>query len=272
MKKRILFISLSFLLFSCHKREYQIENLNNGKILKLGHGGMGFGDTYPMNSAESIKQCLNYPMDGTEIDVQMTRDNVLVAFHDEKLNGKTNLTGIVNDYSWEELRTGKYIVSPHVQYDIVRLDELFSGLDAENFVFALDLKLYTNGDHLLFLETFKNALLQLIEGHTDPAKIIIESQDTVLLNMVRAEKPAYRLFYYPSSFEEGLSTCLFHHYTGITISTRSISKEQVAAAHQSGLQVALWNTHSKRDNHKAILKNPDIIETDRVEYLSRILN
>ncbi|MGV3630776.1 MAG: glycerophosphodiester phosphodiesterase [Bacteroidota bacterium] len=270
MKKYLYFVFLSALL-SCKKEGYTIDNLNGGKIDKLGHAGMGTGDSYPMNTAESIKKCLNYDTDGTEMDVQLTQDGVLVAFHDETLDAKTNLSGIVNDHTWDELRQAKYIVTPHIQYDIIRLDELFASLDAKSFVFSFDIKLYTREDYSGFRINFKNALIGLIESHTDPSKIMIESQDTVFLNLIKAEKPAYRLFYYPPSFEEGLTAAVKYQYAGITISTRSVSKEQIAGAHQNGLQVATWNTHSRRDNREAILKNPDIIETDKVEYLSRIL-
>ncbi len=102
--------------------------------------------------------------------------------------------------------------------------------------------------------------------------IFIESQNVTFLNLIDAEKPAYRLFYYPPSFEEGLATALSNHYDGITISTRSVSKAQIEQAHQNNLQVAIWNTHTKKDNKEGIMKNPDIIETDQVPYLSRALN
>ena len=138
-------------------------------------------------------------------------------------------------------------------------------------MFSFDLKLYAGGNYPEYCETYKNALIALIESYTDPAKIMIESQDTVFLNKVKAEKPLYRLFYYPLSFEEGLEAGVKFGYAGITISTRSVSKEQIAQAHLNGLQVATWNTHTKRDNREAILKNPDIIETDKVEFLSKAL-
>ncbi|MCE3297203.1 MAG: glycerophosphoryl diester phosphodiesterase [Crocinitomicaceae bacterium] len=269
--KKSVFFGLFAVLLSCMKQEYEIENLNGGTIDKLGHGGMGVGDTYPMNTAESIKKCLSYDMDGTEMDVQMTKDGVLVAFHDEKLDSKTNLSGFVNDVTWAEIHAAKYIVTPHVQYDIIRLDELFASLDAKKYIFSFDVKLYSHGDYTAYFDSYKNALISLIESHTDPAKIMIESQDTVFLNMIKAEKPDYRLFYYPASFESGLESCVKHQYSGITISTRSVTKEQVGLAHQNGLLIVTWNTHSKKENREAILKNVDIIETDKVAYLSKAL-
>ena len=69
----------------------------------MGHGGMGFSNVYPMNTFESIMHCINLGADGTEIDVQMTKDGILVAYHDRELSNKTNKCGLVNDFYWNSL-------------------------------------------------------------------------------------------------------------------------------------------------------------------------
>ena len=85
-------------MFSCKKNKEEILNLNNNKIDVLGHAGMGISSLYPINSAESLLACLHSGADGTELDVQLTMDNVLVAFHDASLSDKTNLSGIITAY------------------------------------------------------------------------------------------------------------------------------------------------------------------------------
>ena len=90
--KNFLYILLIFLFPSCQKETFNINNLN-GDILVMGHGGMGVSHAYPMNTFESIMHCINLGVDGTEIDVQMTKDGVLVAYHDKELSNKTNKCG-----------------------------------------------------------------------------------------------------------------------------------------------------------------------------------
>ena len=87
--KKLLYILSIFLFSSCQKEIFDINNLN-GDILVIGHGGMGVSHSYPINTFESIMHCINLGTDGTEIDVQMTKDGVLVAFHDKELSNKTN--------------------------------------------------------------------------------------------------------------------------------------------------------------------------------------
>ena len=85
MKEFIYISLLSILLFSCQVEDFELNNLNGNRIDALGHGGMGISNLYPSNSAESILNCLYLGATGTEIDIQMTSDGVLVLFHDEEL-------------------------------------------------------------------------------------------------------------------------------------------------------------------------------------------
>src|SRR5690606_4742217 len=100
---KILFLIIVLSISSCNKDEFEISNLNGNKIGILGHGGMGISSTYPMNSVESIMNCIHLNSDGTEIDVQMTNDGVLVAFHDETLDNLTNGSGILHDMDWSDV-------------------------------------------------------------------------------------------------------------------------------------------------------------------------
>lgn len=93
MKGIVFLLCLVVILFSCKKNELTIDNLD-GKIYALGHGGMGVGKTYPMNTFESIQKCFSHGADGTEIDVQLTKDSVLIAFRGKDLSDYTQLTGL----------------------------------------------------------------------------------------------------------------------------------------------------------------------------------
>ena len=114
MNKVFYILTFCLFLFSCKKEEFKVENLNNNAITLLGHGGMGIGSTYPMNSYESVLKCLNLGMDGTEIDIQMSKDSVLVLFHDQEIAGNTNLKGPVNTLNWNELKNLHYNQAPYL--------------------------------------------------------------------------------------------------------------------------------------------------------------
>jgi glycerophosphoryl diester phosphodiesterase len=265
------FISLYLIVFllSCQKKEFEINNLSNNKIEKFGHGGMGIGNTYPLNSLESMKACLSYDMDGTEFDVQMTKDSVLVVFHDETLDSKTNFKGKINSYTWDEISQVYYSITPHLKYKLIRVLDLFETIDVSKYKFSFDVKMYPETYSLAYLNCFVNQIKLMANSYDLIDKIYIESQDSVFLNLMDS---SYNRFFYAQNFEVGLEICKKFKYTGITISNDKITKKQVLIAHQEGLKVITWNTHSRKKNLEAIEKNVDVIETDKVKYLSKIID
>jgi glycerophosphoryl diester phosphodiesterase len=273
MKKSIIIFLIVCNLYSCKKEEFDIVNLNGNKITALGHAGMGIGDTYPMDSFESIMKCLNLGMDGSEFDVQLTKDSVLIAYHNEDLSKNTNIQGVVNSLTWDELKDAFYTETPYLNYSIISLDQLFSNIrNLHDYKFTFDCKLYTNNMNINeFYTSYINAVVNIINKYQLENNIFIESQSETFLSLLKSKKPAYKLFIYPESFESGLETALSIGLYGITISTRNITKEQIEIAHKSNLFVAIWNTETKSDNVEAIKKNPDFIQTDKVKYLLKLL-
>lgn len=63
------------------------------------------------NSLLAYQRCIDEGIDGIEIDLQMTRDGVLVVMHDETLDRTTTGKGKVCDYTLEELKN-LYLLSP----------------------------------------------------------------------------------------------------------------------------------------------------------------
>lgn len=273
MKKIIFSCIVFFVIISCKKEEFNIQNLNGNKITALGHAGMGVGNTYPMNSSESILKCLNLGMDGTEFDVQMTKDSVLVLYHGHDLSHDTNLKGVINSLNWSEVKDAYYTATPYLNYSIISLEHLFSNIESiQKYKFTFDCKLYSSTNNISqFYESYINAVVKIIQKYQIENNVYIESQSEEFLDLFKNKKPDSKLFIYPSSFESGLNIALSKDLYGITISTRSITKEQIKIAHDNNLLVAIWNAHSESDNVEAINKNPDFIQTDNVKNLIKLL-
>lgn len=233
---------------------------------------MGIGQTYPVNSYESILKCINSGADGSEIDVQLTHDSILVAYHGGELSDNTNKSGLINDYNWHELTNVYYTNTPYLNYSLLSLDQLFSSIEnLHNYKFTFDCKLYTNNNLEEYKNVFINSIVNIVNKYDLINNLYIESTSIDLLIKLQEQNDNFKLFFYPSSFKEGLDTALVYNFSGITISTDNISKEQIEIAHNKGLFVAIWNCHSRDRNIDAIKKNPDIIQTDKVNHLIKLL-
>ena len=80
-----------------------MHKIGKGYPLVLGHrGASGYA---PENTIESFKMALDMNSDGVELDVQMSKDGVLVIIHDELIDRTSNGKGWVKDYTFEELRS-----------------------------------------------------------------------------------------------------------------------------------------------------------------------
>lgn len=271
MKNTFLLFTLIPLLFSCQKNDFEINNLNGNKISILGHAGMGIGNTYPMNSLESILNCLNLGADGAEIDVQMTKDGVLVAFHDESFESKTNKTGKLHEMTWAEIEGAQYSSPIYGNYKVIRLEDLFKNIpNLQNYTFLLDIKLFNPNMDSAFNDNFNEILLSLLDKYELNENVYVESKIEVYIQSLRAMKPEIKQFIF-TDFDYALSLAKQYDLTGITISYDELTKERVELLHSEGLMVSTFNTHSKKRNIKAVELNVDIIQTDRLKHLLKIL-
>ena len=64
----------------------------------------GYSGRYPENTMLAFRKAVEAGSDGIELDVQTTKDGVVVVIHDEKVDRTTDGTGSVKDYTFEELR------------------------------------------------------------------------------------------------------------------------------------------------------------------------
>ena len=79
-------------------RKKSTNNLNiskNSKTLVCSHIGQIENGSRAENNLENIKKLIDSNIDMVEIDIQITKDNVGVLFHDNSLDEKTNGTGTI---------------------------------------------------------------------------------------------------------------------------------------------------------------------------------
>lgn len=273
VKNLTILVFVLFILFSCKKEEFTINNLNGNKISAFGHAGMGQNPAYPLNSYESILKCLNLGMNGSELDVQMTKDSVLVAYHDIDLSDNMNFAGFVNSYTWDELKDAHYTKTPYLNYSIVSLDHLFSNIEnLQDNKFTFDCKFNTNNTNTnQYFETFINAILRLAEQHNLDDNIYIESHHEEFLKLFQIKRPDYKLFFLHTDFDYAFDRVSSLGFFGISLPFYEMTSEQINTAHENNFFVTVWDVRSKSENEDAIRKNPDFIQTDKPKHLLKLL-
>ena len=77
--------------------------LNSKFILPKLIGHRGVKDLKPENTLESILTAFDLGLECVEIDVKVSKDNIPLLLHDDTLDRTTNSTGLVCDFTFEEI-------------------------------------------------------------------------------------------------------------------------------------------------------------------------
>jgi len=97
-------------------------------ILKIGHrGAKGYE---PENTLISFKKALDMRVNGIELDVHLSSDEVLMVIHDEKVDRTTNKKGAVNSLSLSELKK----LEIETKHTIPTLKEVFDLVNQQCFI------------------------------------------------------------------------------------------------------------------------------------------
>ncbi|MFK7809996.1 MAG: glycerophosphodiester phosphodiesterase [Saprospiraceae bacterium] len=276
MKSRTIIYLTILLQISCYQTDHNVVNLNNNKIEALGHAGMGISNSYPINTFESITYALALGADGTEIDVQLSKDGVLVAYHDLLLQSSTNGSGTIKESNWKDIEDLYYDITPYHDYKIVSLQNIFKHTEnLSQYRFALDCKTYT-GEYVAerdsaFFQQYAHGLVQLLEQYDLPANTVIEAVDLQLFKFIRKYSDDYLLFLPTNDLLANIEVAETQKLNGFVARFDQVSIDDIAKVHDRGLQVILYNTQSKKDNIEAIEKNPDMIQSDRLKHLINAL-
>lgn len=234
----------------------------------IGHGGMGIVHDYPMNTFEAIAFALNKGTDGVEIDVQMTADSVLVAYHHERLEEDMKIKGSIFEKSWSKIRNEVYKELIFSDYGLVSLDDIFTHIpEYKDRIFFFDIKTFTSDTTGAYEERLVRQLITVIDKYELTNTIVeVKSEHTGLL--FKRQLPEQVVFLY-KNFEEAIDSCVKYDFQGITRDIDQLSLDKVERAHSKGLKIACINTHSKQRNDNAFQIGVDYNQTDMVNYVLR---
>ena len=267
----LVFIIVLYLFYTNVKPE--IRNLNRNTIGILGHRGMSKSYHYPGNSLPSILEALRIGALGCELDIQLTKDGSLVAYHHKDLDQYTNFEGAIRDYEADELKNCLYKGNYVEKVSLVLVDQLFELLGKNSkYIFSFDCKFNIDDekDRIAYYIEFIDAIEMLINKHLLDNRIFIESDHVDFHRLLKLRKINVRQFITGKGVEKGLRIASKLGLFGIGVGSR-ISKKEVEKAHNLGVYVMTWTPTNAFSNAQAVRKNPDYIQTAYLTHLVRFL-
>jgi glycerophosphoryl diester phosphodiesterase len=173
----------------------------------------GGTEVFPENSIQAIEQSLKeLPNALIELDIQMTKDLEIVAFHDSYLDDLTDGKGLVSDYTFAELQQFN-LKNPDTtisQIKIPTLSSIFTLFPNQRFV--LDL----HDTKVVLIEK----LIALVELHTMENRIAIASMAKGVINKLKELRPSWTFIASPQETKKFIALNKF----GIQRFARTTSK------------------------------------------------
>ncbi len=234
----------------------KLSNLENGRVIALGHAGMGTRSWYTINTLSSFEKAKRTEADGTEMDVQLTADGHLAVFHNSHTKG-LKCPMLIGQHTMDELRG--------CDKTMLTVDDAMGIGWSAGSVISLDVKLHMND--IGYRMRFADSLARIQEKYPE-LRILMESPDTAFLRLLIDRGVTQGLYLYTSTPEDALLVAEPMGLEGLSIRNEFISEEQVKALQHAGIRVMLWGVGTRHHNRQALLKGPDLIQSDRLSHMA----
>lgn len=283
------FIFTSF-LFSCISFDKsKVENLRDGEVVRIGHGGSGFAswmpfNAQPINSMSSFKKALiENAADGVEIDLQMTADFEFILYHDINLNSKTNKEGCIAQLQYKDIVNLPYELGfPFDWFQDQKIIDLNGFVDfcksLDEFpLLHIDLRSHSECFSIeenkeWELKIYEQLMTKLKSLEVPTEKVLIISLRRSFIKLALARNCPYDLSLEEyGTFEEGLQFAVENKLQYLTMKPSKLTTKSSAKAHEKGIQIITFGAKSKSGNRKLLELNPDMIQSNNVSALNELL-
>nr|MBV6629743.1 hypothetical protein [Oceanococcus sp. HetDA_MAG_MS8] len=218
-------------------------------------GHRGASAIAPENTRPAFERALADGADGLELDLQLTRDDVVVVFHDHKLAKLGPQTRRMRDYTWPELVWRDAGIWKDARYkgtSLMTLEEVLASW-AGTTQLLLEIKAHgrnRRGSHdRLLAEHVAQLLLTLSDERLAKIKVLSFSDD-VLTSLSQfcqaAGRPVPQLvrnLVNPSELRK-VTRLQMAHYSAMCVDINAFGPEDVARIHRADLPLYAYTVDS----------------------------
>lgn len=243
----------------------------------------GASASSPENTLGAVRAALSRGADMVEVDVQRTKDGVLVVIHDTTLARTTNVEQVfgrrrapwlVGDFTFDEisrLDAGRWKSPAYAGERIPTLREVTDVLLECGSRLLLELKspaLYPG----IEAEVVAELRATVLDGATGawPGTVVVQSFDETALKTVKTLEPSATVGLlarpHPSRLPE-----IAEWADQLNPNHRTVGTAYVKSIHNTGMECFVWTANSRSALTRAIGLGVDGIITDRPLLLQRLL-
>jgi glycerophosphoryl diester phosphodiesterase len=237
----------------------------------LGHGGGGFptiDNPFAPNSLESISSAMRAGADGVELDIQMTKDSVLVLYHDDRLESSTNGQGFVSDWDFADLSD---VCFRSVSSALGQSQKIVSLHEALLFVknwpgqthVSLNIHPQKEIQDAIYDRILTQRIYEMIKAGSE-LEIFVESPQDQHIMLLRTLLPKQKLFLVEQYGPDILSRLSRIGADGLVANIHRMSPEESLEIEKAGLLLMLYGVKIRADIVKSLDYHALAIQTDNI--------
>ena len=230
----------------------------------------GFSGKYPENTMLAFQKAYEAGADGIELDVQLTKDGQVVVIHDEKVDRTTNGTGLVRDYTLEELRKldASYIYTGEMGFNpIPTFEEYCAWVAGTDLVTNVELK-----TGVYPYPGIEEKVWELLQKYQLEEKVIISSFNH--FSVLRMKELAPSLKYglleeswllAPGAYVASAGVACYHPYHG------SLTADAVAEVKSHHIEINTFTVNDEDSVRRLRALGIDIVIGNFPDMVKRVL-
>lgn len=236
----------------------------------INYAHRGASEYAPENTMSSFDKALQLGANGIELDLQMTKDGKIVIFHDSKIDKKSNKTGKISDYTYQELLGfdfGNWFSLKYKNENIVLFEDFAKKFLSKKLTFAIELK----------EEGIEKETLNIIKKYATHNNIYITSFKYKALENMRKLDSDIKLSWLIEDRinKNNIEKLLKIKGTQICPKASNVTKNDIELAKKNGLKVRLWGVLDEKimkDVYKLDIDGMTVNFPDKLKHLMEINN
>jgi len=244
----------------------------------LVHGHRGARAMRPENTIPAYEYAIKAGVDALEMDMAVTKDNVIVMSHDPILHGPVctgpRESAVIHELTLAEVREWDCgaVQNPHFPKQqaipgtrMPTLDDVLSLSTQGHFEYNIETKSFPDKpEYTPSPEEFVRLFLEQVRKHHLEKRVMLQSFDFRTLIAARKLAPEIRRVALTESDERDFAAIAKEAGEAQIVSPNYnlVTKEKVQAAHKAGLQVVPWTVNTPADWDKLIDAGVDAIISD----------
>ena len=232
--------------------------------LSIGHRGSDLGVE---NTLKAVEGAIESGADYAEVDIQLTKDLVPVAAHDDSLSRMAGQSDSINELTLKELQS-----IPLSQYGIKgqvpTLEELIQ-LSQGKIRLLIELKAVSEREK----EPLVDQILALIEKYNFQKDCILMSLDYELVQLVRQKNPVLKTGYcmFGNLGETTVENLLSLDCDFVVIEENMVSNSFISACRQAWLPVYVWTVDLEENMKKYLDMGVNGLISDKPYLVKEVL-